>query len=606
MKRAHEPSRTGSRTRSVIAATLAFVLTTANAAPAIEIANPALFEKSVAAAAEAVKQYGLVDDTEVQERINRIGYEVAYHADFDSYPFTFAVVDTPIPNAFALPAGQIFVTRGMLDLGLSDDMLAGLLGHEIAHVTSEHFLKQKKRATRLNLLSSLLGVGLIAASASDREDGYVGPYGYTRDQSPTEAAAQAALVGGMAITELVMRSYSREHEDESDEEGQRLAAAAGYDPNALGLLMAKMGERIPQSKAYGYWQTHPFFDSRVQAARARGRYLATLEAAPADEVDAYRRATQESLLQFAANPSKRLARTGPREPVAVPPALRFLKTMALNAWPRGTAAESIRLDRLHELRARELDRLATSRDYGRITATYRREMESVQALTPDSPFLAVLSQELADLRRQSEELYAQSIDILDRGVFETPFLEAFLSNYPDSPRAPRVALLLGTAYSRLGRETQAVESFLKAWESEPAEEITEDGDSPAAAAQRGLHNLTPVLTRLGSLQHLALQQRDPALGDRAEDRLRKLAGSYDDITSGSEYLERFPEGPHAEEVEERLNQLADLLYKEMVIYQDLGDAAKAIARASQILTHAPLSPTARRLSDERLEEELDA
>ena len=70
----------------------------------------------------------------------------------------------------------------MLDLGLSDDMLAALLGHEIAHVTSEHFLKQKKRATWLNVASSLLSVGLIAASAADRDDGYVGPYGYTRDQ----------------------------------------------------------------------------------------------------------------------------------------------------------------------------------------------------------------------------------------------------------------------------------------------------------------------------------------------------------------------------------------------------------------------------------------
>ena len=605
MARQRKALRARTAARSATAAGLALLLAGAGRAETVEIENPALFEKSVAAAAEAVKQYGLLDDPEVQERVNWIGYEVAYHADFDAYPFTFAVVDTPIPNAFALPAGQIFVTRGMLDLGLSDDMLANLLGHEIAHVTSEHFLKQKKRATRLNLLSSLLGVGLLAASASDRDDGYVGPYGYTRDQSPTEAAAQAALVGGMAITELVMRSYSREHEDESDEEGQRLAAAAGYDPNALGLLMARMGERIPQSKAYGYWQTHPFFDSRVQAAKARGRYLATLQAAPSEEVDAYRRETQESLLAFAANPTKRLARPGPPESKGTPPALRFVKTMALNAWPAGTAAESFRLERLHERRDRELERLATSRDYGRVTDAYRREMETVRSLTPDSPFLAVLSQELAELRRQSEELYGQSIRILDRGVFETPFLEAFLSNYPDSPRTPKVALLLGTAYSRLGRETDAVANFLKAWESAPAGEIAEDGDSPAAAAQRGLHNLTPVLTRLGSLQHLALQERDPELGERAEDRLRKLAGSYDDITSGSEYLERFPDGPYAGEVEERLDELADLLYKEMVIYQDLGDAAKAIARASQILTHAPLSPTARRLSDERLPEELD-
>ncbi len=575
--------------------------------PGVEISNPALFQKSLAAAAQAVKHYGLLDDPEAQERVNQIGYQVAYHADYDLYPLTFAVVDTPLPNAFALPAGQIFVTKGLLDLGLSDDMLAALLGHEIAHVTSEHFLKQKKRATRLNVLSSLLSVGLIAASAADRDDGYVGPYGYTRDQSSTGAAAQAALVGGMAITELVMRSYSREHEDESDEEGQRYAAAAGFDPNGLAQLMDRMGERISQSKAYGYWQTHPFFDSRVHAAEARGRYLATLEPAPSEEVDAYRTETRTVLLEFGERQVEKMKRPqGPQEPPPVSPELDLLKAMALGAWPSGAAAESLRLESLHRLRDTELERLTTSRDYGRITAAYRRQMENVRLLTPDSPFLAVLSNELADLRRQSEELYGPSIKILDRGVFETPFLEAFLSNFPDSPRAPKVALLLGISYSRLGRETDAVEHFLKAWESAPAGDIQEDGDSPAAAAQRGLRNLTPVLTRLGSLQHLALQERDTELGELAEDRLGKLVGDYDDITSGSEYLDRFPDGPYAGEVEEQLNRLADLLYKEMLTYQHLGDAAKAIARANLILTHAPHSPSAQQISDERLDEQLDA
>ncbi len=606
MTRSTRTARTASRSRAAIGAALALAVAGAGAAAGVEVANPALFARSLAAATEAARQYGLLDDAEAQERVNRIGYKVAYHANFDSYPFTFAVVDTPIPNAFALPAGQIFVTSGMLDLGLDDDMLAALLGHEIAHVTSEHFLKQKKRATRLNMLSSLLSVGLLAASASDRDDGYVGPYGYTRDQSATEAAAQAALVGGMAITDLVMRSYSREHEDESDEEGQRFAAAAGYDPNALARLMERMGERIPQSRAYGYWQTHPFFDSRSLAAKARGRYLATLEPAADEEVEAYRRETRETLLAFRSDPTWKRGRGDRDKSDSEPEPLRFLRELALKAWPSGAASESLRLARLHELRDRELDRLATSRDYGRIEEAWRREMETVRALTPDSPFLTVLGQELADLRVQKEETYRLSIDILERGVFETPFLEAFLSNFPDSPRAPRVSLLLGTAYSRLGRETDAVENFLKAWESSPVGDIEEDGDSPAAAAQRGLRNLAPVLTRLGSLQHLALQERDHDLGERAEERLRKLASSYDDITSGSEYLRRFPDGPWADEIGERLDVLADLLYKEMMIYRELGDAAKAIAHASQILTHAPLSPTARRLRDERLEEELDA
>ncbi len=606
MIQAHPTSRGRASARSATAVALVWCLVSAVAAPGVEISNPALFQKSLAAAAQAVKQYGLLDDPEAQERVNQIGYQVAYHADEGGYPFTFAVVDTPLPNAFALPAGQIFITRGMLDLGLSDDMLAALLGHEIAHVTSEHFLKQKKRATWLNVASSLLSVGLIAASASDRDDGYIGPYGYTRDQGSTAAAAQAALTGGMLLTELLMRSYSREHEDQSDEEGQRYAAAAGFDPNGLAQLMARMGERISQTKLLGYWQTHPFFDSRVHAAEARGRYLATLAPAPSEEVDAYRTETQTVLLGFGERETKERPRGGPQGPPPTSPELELLKEMALGAWPSGAAAESLRLETLHKLRDAELERLATSRDYGGVTAAYRRQMENVRSLTPDSPFLAVLSNELADLRRQSEELYGQSIRILDRGVFETPFLEAFLSNYPDSPRAPKVALLLGISYSRLGRETDAVEHFLKAWESEPAGAVAEDGDSPAAAAQRGLRNLAPVLTRLGSLQHLALQQRDPELGQLAEDRLGKLVGDYDDITSGSEYLERFPDGPYAGEVEEQLNKLADVLYKEMLTYQHLGDAAKAITRANLILTHAPHSPSAQQISDERLDEQLDA
>ncbi len=612
MNQATQPHPRARSPRAVLALATAGLIALPTTLPSVEISNPALFEKSLATATQAVRQFGLLDDHEAQERVNRIGYEVAYHADFRSYPFTFAVVDSPIPNAFALPAGQIFVTRGMLDLGLSDDMLAGLLGHEIAHVTKEHFLKQKKRATRLNMLSSLLSVGLIAASAADRDDGYIGPYGYTRDQGSTAAAAQAALVGGMAITELVMRSYSREHEDESDEEGQRYAAAAGYDPNALAMLMAKMGERIPQSKMFGYWQTHPFFDSRVQAAEARGRYLATLDAKPGTEIDAFRAATQTALLEFGASQSEKLAdsarapRPNDDQPPQTPPELDFLKAMALNAWPSGAAAEALRLDNLHRLRGRELDRLATSRDYGRLLSAYRRQIDIVESLTPDSLFLSILTNELAELRRESEEHYLPSIRILDRGVFETPFLEAFLSNYPDSPRAPKVALLLGTAYSRLGRETDAVEHFLKAWESEPAEASAEDGDSPATAAQRGLRNLAPILTRLGSLQYLASQERDAELSSRAQERLHKLAGEYDDITSGSEYLDRFPDGPYAGAIEDRLNELADLLYKEMVIYQELGDAAKAVRHANLILNHAPLSPTAKRISDERLAEELDA
>ena len=125
--------------------------------------------KSAEAAAEALAVYGTWDDRAATERVQRIGYSLARHSNFEKYPFSFFVVDMAIPNAFALPAGHIFVTRGMLDLGLDDDMLAGVLGHEVAHVTREHFLKMRRRATLLQVLSQVLTVGVMVGASQSQQ-----------------------------------------------------------------------------------------------------------------------------------------------------------------------------------------------------------------------------------------------------------------------------------------------------------------------------------------------------------------------------------------------------------------------------------------------------
>jgi len=190
------------------------------------------------------------------------------------------------------------------------------------------------------------------------------------------------------------------------------------------------------------------------------------------------------------------------------------------------------------------------------------------------------------------------VHILDEGVFETSFLEAFLSNYPDSKEAPRVSLHLGLAYSRLERQTEAVESFLHVWNTAPESEEAEE-------AMAGLRNLAPILDRLGALAHLASQERDSELGRLAAQRLDSLVGTYKDIQNGAEYLERFPEGEHVAVVNERLNTLAENLYREMMLYQRVGDSARAIELAKKILTYAPFSPAAEKLSAEDLERDTD-
>jgi hypothetical protein len=83
----------------------------------------------------------------------------------------------------------------------------------------------------------------------------------------------------------------------------------------------------------------------------------------------------------------------------------------------------------------------------------------------------------------------------------------------------------------------------------------------------------------------------------AGERLATIAKSYDDLANGAEYLRRYPEGEQVVAVLDRLNVLADNLYGEVVLYQGVGDAAKAIDRINRILTNAPLSPAADRLRD---------
>ena len=103
---------------------LAAGLVLSGAAHGQEVVNNNIFFKSAEAARQAVNHYGTYDNRQELERIQDIGYRLAQESSFADYPFSFYLVDMTIPNAFALPGGQIFVTRGMLGLGLTDDMLA--------------------------------------------------------------------------------------------------------------------------------------------------------------------------------------------------------------------------------------------------------------------------------------------------------------------------------------------------------------------------------------------------------------------------------------------------------------------------------------------------
>jgi predicted Zn-dependent protease len=543
------------------------------AAQAQNVADPDLFAKSLQAAAEAAEVYGAYDNPAEQARVTRIGYELAQQTDFQKYPFTFALVDMPVPNAFALPGGQIFITRGMLDLGLDDDMLAAVIGHEIGHVTLEHYKRMQRKSTLLNVLGNLFVVGVMVGDRGNRPESGV-PYDPRVGNGPSRI--QGAAAASLILSELLLRSYSRDHEDESDAEGQRLSAMAGYDPGGAEKVWVKMNSRAPQLREYGYWQTHPFPEERSRSADARKGTWKTQKWRPADE---YRQRTQSMLMTW-------MDRNHPGAKETT-----YLKDVALAAWPQGRVAENLRLEKLHSLRETEMARPVLSRDFGALVKHYREEADAVRAVDPKSDLLATLTSEIDELEKQRKESYARAVEVLKGGIYETSFLESFLSNYPDAAQAPEVGLALGDAYSRLGNQTEAVSRYLSAWEKAP--------DSPEGKrAGAGLRMLAPNLKELSALQQLAEQNRDPDIKKVAGERLVAMAKTYDDLENGAEYLRRYPEGGQAPEILGRLNVLADNLYAEVVLYQGVGDAVKAMDRINKILTHAPLSPAAEKLRDQ--------
>src|SRR5215831_17675045 len=146
--------------------------------------RPKDFENSLEATMEIIKEAGLDDDPVLNARLNNIAYRVAQRANADITTFSFRIVKMEEPNAFALPGGFIFVTTGMMNMDLTDDELAALLGHEITHVVEDHSHKMAKRQTLMNLLYQALMIG-VAVGIKDNP-GYNPATGLPNRSAKTE------------------------------------------------------------------------------------------------------------------------------------------------------------------------------------------------------------------------------------------------------------------------------------------------------------------------------------------------------------------------------------------------------------------------------------
>jgi predicted Zn-dependent protease len=201
-------------------------------------------------------EMGLYDEPTLAAYVRSVGERLAAVSPRRDLAYSFKVVDMEEPNAFALPGGYIYVSRGLLALTNDEDELAGVIGHEIGHVAAKHAVRTVSRAAPLSILT---GIGAAV----------------TGIVSPTLGSIVGG-VGGLAGA-LVLAPYSRGQEEEADRLGQEMAARAGWDPagisRSLHALEREEALHRDAPRSNSFFATHPPLPRRVADTEERAKTL---------------------------------------------------------------------------------------------------------------------------------------------------------------------------------------------------------------------------------------------------------------------------------------------------------------------------------------------
>ncbi|MBT8441665.1 MAG: M48 family metalloprotease [Gammaproteobacteria bacterium] len=206
----------------------------------------------------------LVTDPETQEYIQNVGQRIAANAQNGDFRFTFFVVDDPAINAFALPGGYIGVHSGLLLATQNESELAGVMAHEISHVTQRHISRAIYASSRQSILTMAAMLGAILLGAATGEGDIIA----------------GGVAGAQTMGQQQQINFTRSNEYEADRVGVGLMAASGFDPYGMPDFFETLARKTGTlaSQAPEFLRTHPVTVNRIAETRSRADNYPEVEA----------------------------------------------------------------------------------------------------------------------------------------------------------------------------------------------------------------------------------------------------------------------------------------------------------------------------------------
>lgn len=196
------------------------------------------------AAPNFLRDYGgPIPSPQINSYVSDLGQRLAAESERPDLPWEFHAVDSSVINAFALPGGKVFITRGLMNKMNNEAQLAGVLGHEVGHVTAQHIGQRMTQATILQ--GVIVGLGMA---------------GQVSDEEWLSVLGVGAQVGGS----VYLLQYGRSHEHQADELGLRYMTRLGYNPVAQIQVMQILADASGGGRPPEFLSTHPYPESRIE------------------------------------------------------------------------------------------------------------------------------------------------------------------------------------------------------------------------------------------------------------------------------------------------------------------------------------------------------